>query len=495
MDKMLVEPLLAHARSTPLDIALYDDHGSYTYSHVANFAAQTSSLISQRANRQNVAVMLPSGLGFVASFYGILLAGKSVVPVNFLLGDKEVSHVLADSGVDCVITIPALAGRVKDSSLQIIDITQLPPVPAYSELPAPPKKNGGDMAVLIYTSGTSGLPKGVILTYDNLQSDLNACIKHARLDSKQRFLGVIPLFHSFGVTATLLAPMELASPVVYMGRFSPVGALNAIRNHGITLVLAVPSMYATIAHLKSAKPEDFKNTYALLSGGEPLPAVLREKFFEKFGVPLLEGYGLTETSAVAALNTPQMQRAGSVGKTVPGVVVKITGENGEALPAETIGEVWLKGPMIMKGYYNLPDATAAAINPEGFFKTGDLGKVDADGYLYITGRKKDLIIVAGEKASPREIEEALARHPAVAEAAVVGKKDSARGEVVVAFILPREGQSVTPEALRDFCREQVLPQWKIPREIYFEKELPRSPTGKILKRVLSERVNAPNQAG
>jgi long-chain acyl-CoA synthetase len=489
---MLVEPLLAHARSTPLEIALHDDHGSYTYQHVANYASQIRSLISQRTNRQNVAVMLPSGLGFVASFYGILLAGKSVAPVNFLLGDKEVTHCLADSGVDCVLTIPALVPRVKDSGVKTIDITQLPPVPNFTQYPAPPAKKPDEMAVLIYTSGTSGLPKGVILTYGNLQSDLDACIKHARLDSKQRFLGVIPLFHTFGVTATLLAPMELASPVVYMGRFSPVGALNAIRNHGITLVLAVPSMYAAIAHLKSARPEDFKNTYALLSGGEPLPGALRERFYEKFGVPLLEGYGLTETSAVAALNTPQVQRAGSVGKTVPGMVARITGENGEALPGEQIGEVWLKGPMIMKGYYNLPSATSEAITPDGYFKTGDLGKLDADGFLYITGRKKDLIIVAGEKASPREIEEALARHPAVAEAAVVGKKDPGRGEIVVAFILARQGEKVTAEELRDFCREQALPQWKIPREIYLETELPRSPTGKVLKRVLSERVNLPS---
>jgi long-chain acyl-CoA synthetase len=490
---MLVEPLLAHARSTPLDIALHDDHGSYTYQHLAGFSGQIAALLARRTRRDNVAVMLPSGLGFVASFYGILLAGKSVVPVNFLLGDKEVAHVLTDSGVDCVLTIPALAARVKDPTLQIVDITQLPPVPATPDLPSAPKKNGGDMAVLIYTSGTSGLPKGVILTYDNLQSDLDACIKHAQLQHKHKFLGVIPLFHSFGVTATLLAPMQLASSVVYMGRFSPVGALNAIRDRGISLVLAVPSMYAAIANLKNAKPGDFEKTYALLSGGEPLPAALRDKFFEKFGVPLLEGYGLTETSAVVALNTPQMQRPGSVGKTVPGVTVRITGERGEALGTDQVGEVWLKGPMIMKGYYNLPDATAAAITPEGFFQTGDLGKVDADGYLFITGRKKDLIIVAGEKATPREIEDALTGHPAVAEAAVVGKKDPGRGEVVVAFVIFREGQTATVEQLRDFCREQALPQWKIPREIFLEKELPRSPTGKVLKRILSERVNAPNQ--
>jgi long-chain acyl-CoA synthetase len=176
---------------------------------------------------------------------------------------------------------------------------------------------------------------------------------------------------------------------------------------------------------------------------------------------------------------------------VPGAQVKITDEQGNALPVGEIGEVWLKGPMIMKGYWNLPDETNACMTPDRFFKTGDLGKLDADGYLYITGRKKDMIIVAGEKAFPREIEDILARHPSVAEAAVVGKKDPSRGEVVVAFVTAREGQTPKADELKDHCRQQGLPQWKTPREIQVVEDLPRSPTGKVLKRELAEKVNAP----
>jgi long-chain acyl-CoA synthetase len=188
---------------------------------------------------------------------------------------------------------------------------------------------------------------------------------------------------------------------------------------------------------------------------------------------------------------PQVSRPGSVGKALPGVEIRIVDENGQALPQGQEGEVWLRGPMIMKGYHNLPNETAAALTADKFFKTGDLGKFDADGFLYITGRKKDLIIVGGEKAVPREIEEAIMRHPAVAEAAVVGKKDPSRGEVVVAYVTVKPGQTTTPDQIRNFARDQNLATFKVPREVYLIDELPRSPTGKVLKRVLAEKANAP----
>ena len=229
----------------------------------------------------------------------------------------------------------------------------------------------------------------------------------------------------------------------------------------------------------------------MISGGEPLPSTLREAFKQRFRIPLFEGYGLSETSPVVSLNTPQINRPGSVGRLVPGASVKIADDNGNALPAGQIGEVWLKGPMIMKGYHNLPKETGDALTADGYFKTGDLGTIDADGFLSITGRNKDMIIVAGEKAYPREIEEALMRHPAVAEAAVVGKKDPSRGEVIVAFVMPKEGQSVQPDQLRDFARDHGLAQWKVPREVFVVQDLPRSPTGKVLKRELAQKVNAP----
>jgi long-chain acyl-CoA synthetase len=271
-----------------------------------------------------------------------------------------------------------------------------------------------------------------------------------------------------------------------MTRFSPLGAVNAIKEHGISLVGAVPSMYAAIARLKDVSADDFKSIYAMISGGEPLSAAVREIFERRFDIPLYEAYGMTEASLAIAVNTPQSHKTGSVGKPVPGMQVRIVDDSGRALPIGQEGEILLKGPMVTTGYHNLPAENAAAFTADGYFKTGDLGMIDADGFLFITGRKKDLIIVAGEKASPREIEDMLMTHPSVAEAAVIGQRDPTRGETILAFVIPQNGQAPKPEELREFCREQGLAQWKVPREIRVVPDLPRSPTGKIVKRMLGQ---------
>ncbi len=424
---MLFEPLFAHARETPDEIAITDDHGQYTWQQVAAMAGGLGMYLRMQTQRPTVGLLLPAGVGFVASFYGTLLAGKSVVPINYLLGDREVAHVIADSGIDTVVTIPQLAGRLQGTPLKIVDLTQLPKTPP-AIAPRFPDRTADDLAVLMYTSGTSGLPKGVELTFGNLQSDVDAAIEHVQLESKHHFLGVIPLFHAFGMTAMMIAPIQLKSQMFYMARFSAVGAMENIRKNRISIFFGVPSMFGALLHLKNASAEDFKSLYAVISGGEPLPAALREAFLQRFGVNILEGYGLTETSPAVCLNTPQVYRPGSVGKPLPGVKVRLVDDAGNVLPPTESGEIWLAGPMVMKGYHNLPEETANAVTGDGFFKTGDLGKFDADGFLHITGRKKDLIIVAGEKVAPREVEDVLARHPAVAEVAVVGRKDAvARG--------------------------------------------------------------------
>jgi len=486
---MLFEPLFTNAQRNGDDIAIVDDHGKYTYMPLATMAPGLGMYLSFRTRQPRVGLLLPPGAGFVASFYGTLLAGKTVVPINYLLGEKEIAHIIQDSGIDTVVTIPFFAPRLKDLPLNVIDLTKLPQNPPAIQ-PKFPSPLPNDVAVLLYTSGTSGMPKGVLLTYDNFQSDIDAAIEAAQLKHQHTFLGIIPLFHSFGITAMMLAPIQLGAKIVYIARFSPVATLNAIREHKVSIFLGIPSMFAAIARLKNAQPEDFSNIYAIISGGEPLPAVLREGFKQKFGVPIFEGYGLTETSPVVALNTPQVNRPGSVGKMVPRAEARITDDDGNQLPQGQIGEIWLKGPMIMQAYHNLPNETAAVLTPDGYFKTGDLGMIDPDGFLHITGRKKEMIIVAGEKAFPREIEDVLLQHPAVSEAAVVGKKDPQRGEVVVAFVIPKEGQTLQPEDLRDFARTHGLAQWKVPREVFVVEELPRNPTGKVLKRELTQRANA-----
>ena len=428
------------------------------------------------------------GRAFVASFYGTLLAGKAVVAINFLLGDSEITHCVHDSGIDTIVTIPQLAGRAQKMGLNVVDPAQLPK-PTKGELPAIPETPADAMAVLMYTSGTSGLPKGVPLTFGNLQSDVDAAIAFMDFQTRHKFLGMIPLFHVFGMIAMMLAPIQLGATVIYIARFSPIGAVNAIKKHGVSLVLGVPSMFAAMARLKEASADDFKTIFAMISGGEPLPTSVYEAFQSRFGVTLHEAYGMTETSLAISVNTPQRQKAGSVGRPISGMELAIMDDEGKHLATGEPGEICVKGPMVMKGYYNLPAETAASFTADGYYKTGDVGMVDGDGFLHITGRKKDLIIIAGEKAAPIEIERALMAHPDVAEAAVIGKKDAGRGEVVMAFVIPRDGCTPTLEGLREFCRERGLAQWKAPRDVRIVADLPRSPTGKVLKRVLAEWVS------
>ena len=486
---MLFEPLFTHAERQPEYVAVVDDHGRYTYKQLAAMAAGLGMYLSFQTRQPRVGLLLPPSAAFVASFYGTLLAGKTVVPINYLLGEKEISHIIQDSAIDTVVTIPFFLNRLKDLPLNVIDLAKLPQNPPAIK-PHFPSPSPTDVAVLLYTSGTSGMPKGVLLTYENLQSDVDAAIEHAALKHQHTFLGIIPLFHSFGITAMMLAPIQLGATIIYIARFSPVATLNAIREHKASIVFGIPSMFAALARLKDAKPDDFSHIYAMISGAEPLPTAVREAVKQRFNIPIYEGYGLSETSPVVSLNVPHNNRPGSVGQMVPRAEAKIVDDEGKTLPTDQIGEIWLKGPMIMKGYHNLPNETAAVLTADGYFKTGDLGKVDSDGYLHITGRKKDMIIVAGEKAFPREIEEILMQHESIAEAAVVGKKDPQRGEVVVAFVIPKEGQTVKPDELREFARTHNLAQWKIPREIFIVTELPRNPTGKVLKRELVEKLNA-----
>ncbi len=450
------------------------------------------SVIAAATTRPRVALLLPTGTGFVIGFYGILAAGKSVVPVNFLMGPREIAHVFADSGVDCVVTGGAFKEKfgpmLTQAGLRILDIGE---VAASVPATAPSEKPASAEACLMYTSGTSGLPKGVVQTHGNWHGCIDANITHAELKEEYVFFGVLPLFHSTGMAATMLAPISLGSTAVYHPRFSAVAVAKVIEKYNVGVMAAVPSMYAAMLRLKSATAEGFSSIYAALSGGEPLTAAVREGFEQRFGKPILEGYGLTETCGPLCFNSPAKARAGSVGQAVPGTAVRIEGDDGQKLGTGQTGELLLAGPMVCPSYWNLPEETAKAfgnIGEKHFFRSGDLGHIDADGYVFITGRKKDLIIVAGEKVYPREVEELIATMPGVAEVAVMGKKDPSRGEVVVAFVAATHGVEITATAVREFCTAKGLVNWKTPREVYLETELPKNPTGKVLKRELAKKL-------
>jgi long-chain acyl-CoA synthetase len=475
---MLLEPLLTHARTKPDALAIRDDHGEVTYAQLLARSAALSGVIAGATTKDRVGILLPSGSAFAASFYGALLAKKAIVPINFLLSPQQVAHMVVDSGIDTILSVPMFAEKFGALPAKFVDVVASPAAGADGTPPAAPAVSPDALAVMLYTSGTSGMPKGVPLTHGNLHSTTDAAVKHIFRGSNHRFLGLVPLFHSTGFTGTLLAPMQLGAPVQYIGRFSPVATLKAIKDDGCDIVIAVPTMYGAMLNLKSATREDFAHVFALICGGEPLPGALRDAFEAKFGVPLLQGYGLSETCGPIAVNAPHARRDGSVGQILPGSAARISSE----------GEVELGGPGVMAGYHKLPDATREAMTPDGFFRTGDLGQVDDDGYLFITGRAKDMIIIGGEKLAPRELEEILGNHPSVADVAVVGKKDESRGEAAVAFVVAREGQTIDPAALKDSLKAKDLPNWKIPKEFVVVDELPRSPTGKVLKRELAARL-------
>jgi len=482
---MLLDPFLANAARTPEKIGVVDDRGSYTNATLARMAGGIAALVTASTTKNAVGLLLPSCAAFVGGFYGATWAGKTVVPINFLLGPREIGHIVADSGIDLILSAPPLAEKIQIPGVKVIDLAQLP-TDGNIQPPAPAKAQAGDLATILYTSGTSGLPKGVELTHANLDADVRAAIVHAELKGEHNFLGIVPLFHSTGLLATMLAPVTLGAKAVYIARFSPVATIKAIREHAISVMAGVPSMYGAICRLKDAGPDDFKQMYATISGGEPLPATIREAFRAKFDTRLMEGYGLTETIGPVAFNTPQNYRAGSVGKVMAAAKVKFVDDNDNEVPPGGTGEILLAGPMIFRRYHNLPEETKKAKTPDGYFRSGDIGHLDADGYLHITGRKKDLIIVSGEKVPPREIEELLGEHPAIADVAVVGRPDESRGEMVVAFVVPKPDQTVDAGSVREFLKAKNVMQWKIPKAVHVVADLPRSPTGKVLKRELKE---------
>jgi len=489
---MLLPAFLDTASRHGRKLAIRDVRREVTYDQLVVAAAALKRFIESETRRENIGILLPSTAAFAASFYGGLWAGKTVVPLNFLLHPTELKAVVADSGVDLILTcnhfedlvrqLPARAAFLERIGLKwrylLSKIRSFPPVPAVRP---------DDLAVILYTSGTTGMPRGVCLSHRNLYHDVTACIEHTHMDPEQRFLGVLPLFHTFGLTALLLAPTILGAGCSYHARFQPLDVLRTLAEDQISIFIAIPSMYAALARAKSASPEMFRSLRLPISGGEPLSPDLYDEYRDRFGVTILEGYGLTETSPVVAVNLPWANRAGTVGTPLPGVEVMSAGEDGRPVPPGESGEICVRGPTVMRGYYNRPDDTAAVLGPDGWLHTGDLGRIDPDGFISITGRKKDLIIVGGENVFPREVETVLEQHPAVAESSVIGISDPSRGEVVVGFVIPREGASVTPLELRDFCRDR-LAGFKVPRQIIIDRDLPRGPTGKVLKRVLRARM-------
>jgi long-chain acyl-CoA synthetase len=467
------------------------DGAELTYSQLDGASAHVAGMLKARGvvPGDRVGIMLPNVPYFPVCYYGVLRLGAVVVPMNVLLKRREVAFYLSDSGAkllfawhdfgeaaqtgadeagtDLILVKPGEFEQLVGEAGPIVEVADCDP---------------DDTAVILYTSGTTGQPKGAELTHSNLIRNVECFIGFTDVDETSKVLGALPLFHSFGQTCGLNAAVKAGACLTLIPRFDPAKALEIIQRDHVTVFEGVPTMYAAMLNHPERDSYDVSCLTLCASGGASMPVEVMRGFEQAFGAKVLEGYGLSETSPVACFNHPDRERKpGSIGTPIEGVEMKVVDDYGNDVPQGEPGEIVIRGHNVMKGYWNRPEATAEATSDEGWFKTGDMATIDEDGYFFIVDRKKDLIIRGGYNVYPREVEEVLYEHPAVREVAVVGVPHPELGEEVGAAVALKEGQQASEDELREHAKEQVA-AYKYPRKIWFVDELPKGPTGKILKR-------------
>jgi long-chain acyl-CoA synthetase len=500
-------------RCYPDETALIDGGSTLTYREFARlveaFAAHLRAQGVQPGDK--VALLFPNTMSFTIAYYGILHAGGVVVPISFLSVAREIRYSLEDSEAAVLVAYEEYAPQASEAFAAVTlchslvlagesngPLTLLEGTLDRNAACDLADRNPDDTAVILYTSGTTGQPKGAELTHFNMWSnaDLSAwrllsTPEHVeRLGPGHVVLAALPLFHSFGQTCNQNATVMAGGTLTYIKRFEPVPALETMARDRVTLFSGVPTMYLALLNTPAREQYDLSSLQYCFSGGAAMPIEVFKRFSESFGVPILEGYGLSETSPVATFNVLHQEcRVGSIGIPVYGCEVKIVDDQNQELPADAIGEVVIRGHNVMKGYYRRPEATAEAFRG-GWFHSGDMGRQDGDGYLYIVDRKKDMIIRGGFNVYPREVEEILYAHPAVREAAVVGVPNANYGEEIKAYVSLRaepEHASVTQDELQKFCKEQIAAT-KYPRLFEILPDLPKGSTGKILRKELREKA-------
>ena len=491
MSRNLATVLTDTAAEHPDSIAIKLDDTELPYKFLDGASAHVAGLLKAKGVEpgDRVGVMLPNVPYFPVVYYGILRAGAVVVPMNPLLKGREVKFYIDDPQSKVLFAWhdfaePAERGAADtDAELILVKPGEFEETVGEAEaVTEVAERDGQDTAVILYTSGTTGTPKGAELTHDNLLSNVETILESLiEIQPDDVVLGALPFFHSFGQTCGLNSCMKAGGMLTLIPRFDPDKALEIIARDKVTIFEGVPTMYVGMLHADSADDADASCLRLCVSGGSAMPGEVLRAFEDKFGCKILEGYGLSETSPVASFNHPNRERkVGSIGTPVKGVEMRVVDEDGGDVEQGEVGEIVIKGPNVMKGYWRKDDATAETIK-DGWFHTGDMAKVDEDGYFFIVDRKKELIIRGGYNVYPREVEEALYEHPAVQEAAVVGVPDDKMGEEVGAAVVLKQGEDVSPDELRDFVKKEVA-SYKYPRKIWIVDELPKGPTGKILKR-------------
>ena len=460
----------------------------------AELQAQSLKLAAHLQNHfavkpgDRVALWLKNCPEFVTAVFGVLQASAVVVPINNFLKPAELAYLLNDGAIDVVITDAELGARAEDlktarPALKFFQVEELSQLSTSS--PPPSTRSESDLAVIIYTSGTTGRPKGAMLSHGNLLHNVNSCRLVLETVVDDCFVVLLPMFHTYMMTVGIFLPFTTGGSIVLVKSLHPPRALfQEIFSRKATILPAVPTFYRMLlgAPLPASLP-----LRIFISGSAPLPLQTLKEFEEKFKVPLIEGYGLSEASPVVAKNPLHgVRKAGSIGLPIANVAMSVQDDAGAILGANATGEICVRGGNVMQGYWNQPEATAKAMRGD-WLLTGDVGYRDADGYYYITDRKKDMFLVNGINVYPREIEEVIHQFPGVKEAAVIGIPDARRGEQGLAFVVATEGQTLDEKALQAFIRSQ-LADYKVPKQIIFLPALPRNATGKILKTELRKQA-------
>ncbi len=489
------------ARAQPQHTAIVFEGGRVDYAtldaHAARLARALTNCGIRRGDR--VALYLPNVPAFALAYLGIQRMGGVAVSINAMLTSEEVEYILNDSSARIVFTVgDTLSNVPKDRcpALERIVVcegdagseTALGNWIAGDDVPQIMADRGPDeQAALLYTSGTTGAPKGATLTVGNVVTNVRTTVEVMGFTAADKVAIFLPLFHVFAQNTMMNAAFESGATIHLFRRFEPRTLLRTIAQERITMLFGVASAFATLLALRLDE-HDLSSLRFEVAGAAPLPDELTRRWQERFGRPINQGYGLTETSPLTNVNVPGQQRIGSVGKCVPGVEARIVAEDDAEVPAGSWGEICFRGANVMQGYWNRPAESARALRG-GWFHTGDIGKIDADGYLFIVDRVKDMINTAGLKVWPAEVEQCIYRHPAVLEAAVYGAPHRLRGEEVYADVVLKDGATAPPADIVAFCREH-LARYKVPQRVNIVAELPKSATGKILKRVLRERAVA-----
>ena len=492
----LASNLVTTAQTHPERVAIKLDDVELTWSQLHGLAARAAGSLRAAGLQpgDRVSLILPNVPAFPVLFYGALLAGATVVPMNPLLKAQEIEYFYTDSGAKFSFVwgdfLPEARGGAEGTDTTVIPSGPLGPseedLSPGEPIASPVGRDDDDTAVILYTSGTTGRPKGAELTHRNL--DLNAqrsAEDIIKIGVDDVVMGCLPLFHVFGLTCGLNAAVRQGATLTLIPRFDPGKALQIVERDRVTIFEGVPTMYGAMLHHPEVESTDTSSLRTCVSGGSSLPEQTLREFESIFRVQLLEGYGLSETSPVASFNMlDQPTKPGTIGRAIPGCEMKLVGLDGEEVgPGEGVGEIAIRGDNVMKGYWNKPEETRAAI-PDGWFRTGDIASVDEDGYYTIVDRTKDIIIRGGMNVYPREIEEVLYTHPDVVECAVVGVPHPELGEDIGAAISLREGASGDVDEIRAYVKDRIA-AYKYPRTVWVLGELPKGPTGKILKREIS----------